>query len=330
MAKSTRLLKSFYRLLLPVIFLVVVSGGAAGVWLAYESSRPWPTAYLVTPEKYGMISARAAQVTEETWSNRDGSTARGWLLRGSENSPAVILFHKYGADRSHLLNLGVKLNEATNFTILMPDLRGHGESRPVPHTSFGGCESADAAAAIDFLRSQKTAEQTALVGEDIGLYGLELGSLVALSTAAENPSIKAVVVDSVPADSDRLIASVIGKRYPFGSVVTAKLGQWGTQPYFYDGCYSRVTACDLARQFYNRSALLLAGVDAPEFQESTNKLSKCFPSSARMQSETGLSPSGYSIINASLAVSEAYDQRVIDFFRTSLGAPTMVAEVPEP
>jgi len=31
-----------------------------------------------------------------------------------------------------------------------------------------------------------------------------------------------------------------------------------------------------------------------------------------------LSPSGFSIINASLEQSEAYDQRLIDFFRNSL------------
>ena len=325
MAKSTRLLKSFYRLLFPVVLLLLIAVGAASVWFAHESSHPGTAEYLVTPDKYGRLSARGAQVTEESWTNRDGTPARGWLLRGAENAPAVVLLHKYGADRSHVLNLGVKLNEATNFTVLMPDQRGHGQQPPVPYTSFGGCETTDTLAALDFLRSQKTDSQVSLVGKEIGIYGLEMGSLAAMSAASQDEMVKAVVVDSVPADSDSLVASVIDKRFPFVSSVTSRLGQLGAYPYFYEGCYSRVPVCDFAKSMNNRKALLLAGLDAPEFQDSTSRLSKCFPSSTFAEANTTLSPSGFSVINSSIQVSEAYDQRVIDFFRSSLGEPTMIA-----
>ncbi len=330
MAKSTRLLKSFYKLLFPIVLLVVVAAGAAAVWFAHESSHPNTSAYLVTPDKYGRLSARGAQVTEETWSNRDGTSARGWLLRGVDNAPAVVLLHKYGADRSHVLNLGVKLNEATNFTILMPDQRGHGQNPPVPYTSFGGCESTDAASAIEFLRGLKSTTQGTLVGQDIGIYGLEMGSLAALNAASQNESIKALVLDSVPADSDSLVASVINNRFPFVSTVTSKLGQLGAYPYFYEGCYSRVPTCESARSMAGRKAMLLAGSDAPEYQDSTSKLAKCFPNSTEAETNTGLSPSGFSVINASIPVSEAYDQRIIDFFRNSLGEPEMIASEPQP
>lgn len=325
MAKSTRLIKSFYRLLFPVVLLVIVAAASAGVWLARESSHPATAAYLVTPDKYGQLSARGAQVTDETWTNKDGSTARGWLLRGSDNAPAVVLLHKYGADRSHVLNLGVKLNEGTNFTVLMPDQRGHGQNPPVPYTSFGGCESTDAAAAIEFLRGLKSATQGSLVGKDIGVYGLEMGSIAALDAASRDIAVKALVLDSVPADSDSLVASVIDKRFPFLSTVTAELGKVGAYPYFYEGCYSRTPTCESAKTMTNRRALLLAGPDAPEFQDSTSKLSKCFPNSTAAEANTTLSPSGFSVINASIPVSEAYDQRVIDFFRSSLGEPVMIA-----
>jgi pimeloyl-ACP methyl ester carboxylesterase len=325
MAKSTRLVKSFYKLLFPVVLLIILAIGAASVWFAHESSHPLNAAYLVTPEKYGQLSARGSQVTEETWGNRDGTQARGWLLRGAENSPAVILLHKYGADRSHVLNLGVKLNEATNFTVLMPDQRGHGQNPAVPYTSFGGCESVDANAAIDFLRAQKSASQAGLVGKDIGIYGLEMGSLAAISAASKDETVTAVLLDSVPADSDTLVANVIERRFPFVSSVTSKLGQLGAYPYFYEGCYSRVPVCDSAKLMKNRKALLFAGLDAPEFQESTSKLEKCFPASTPATAFTTLSPSGFSIINASMQQSEAYDQRVIDFFRQSLGEQTFVA-----
>lgn len=330
MAKSTRLLKSFYRLLFPIVLLILIAAGGAAVYLTYESSHPVRTAYLVTPDRYGWLSARGAQVTDETWTNRDGTSARGWLLRGSENAPAVILLHKYGADRSHVLNLGVKLNEATNFTVLMPDQRGHGPNPPVAYTSFGGCESTDTTAAVAFLHGLKTDTQATLVGKDVGIYGLEMGSLAALNAAADDEAVKAIVLDSVPADSDSLVASVIDRRFPFASAVTSRLGQLGSYGYFYEGCYSRVPVCESAKRVSNRKALLLAGTDAPEFQESTSKLSKCFPTSTVTEANTGLSPSGFSVINGSIPVSESYDQRVIEFFRTSLGEPVMVAtETPQ-
>ena len=64
--------------------------------------------------------------------------------------------------------------------------------------------------------------------------------------------------------------------------------------------------------------LLLAGVDAPEFQESTLKLSKSFAPGTAVEAKTDLSPSGFNMTNASIETSEAYDQRVIDFLRFSL------------
>ncbi len=326
MAKSIRLAKSFYRLVFPLLILVFAAVAAGSIWFANESAHPMKAAYLVTPEKYGQISSRGSQITDEKWANRDGTESRGWLLRGAENAAAVILLHRYGADRSYVLNLGVKLNEATNYTVLMPDLRGHGQNPAVEYTSFGGCESEDVSAAIEFLHRLQTPLQTQLVGKEVGIYGLEMGSLAALNAASRDENVKAVVLDSVPQDSDGLIASVIEKRFPFASVVTEKLAQLGAYPYYYEGCYSRVPACETAKGMANRDTLLLAGLDAPFFQESTAKLSRCFPSSTKTEAETSLSPSGYSIINASMELSEAYDQRIIDFFKRSLDGPTMVAE----
>jgi len=318
MAKTTRLFKSLARLLLPAILLIVIAIVAEAVWLVYTVSRPPHSVYLVTPQRYGQLSSRAAQVTEETWTNRDGSQTRGWLLRGAENAPAVILLHKFGADRSYVLNLGVKLNESTNFTVLMPDQRAHGENPPVKNASFGGCEAEDAASDIEFLRGLKTPNQIGLISKNIGIFGVEMGALVALSTAAKDPGIKAIAVDSIPPDSDGVLTNSVGRRFPFASFVTTRLAQLGTRLYYFDGCYQREPVCEMARQVQNRNILLLAGIDAPDFQESTSKLSKCFPANNNTESKLDLSPSGFGIINASMEQSEAYDQRLIDFFRDSL------------
>lgn len=318
MATTTRLFKSFSRLLFPVVLLVVVAIIAGSVWMVYTAARPLNSRYLVTPDKYGQLSSRAAQVTEETWTNKDGTTSRGWLLRGTENAPAVILLHKYGADRSFVLNLGVKLNESTNFTVLMPDQRAHGENPGVKNASFGGCEAEDATAGVEFLRSIKTLNQMSYVGKNIGIFGVEMGAMVAVAVAAKDPGVKAIAIDSVPQDSDGVLKESVQKRFPFVTAVTTRLAGVGTYLYYFDGCYKHEPVCDTAKRVENRNILVLAGVDAQEFQESSSKLSKCFPGNNKIESKLDLSPSGFSIINASIEQSEAYDQRVIDFFRNSL------------
>ncbi len=318
MVKSTRLIKSFSRLLLPVFLLIASAVGAGSVWLVYSTARPISTGYLVTPDKYGQLSTRAAQVTEESWTNLDGSSARGWLLRGADNAPAVILLHKYGANRSHVLNLGVKLNESTNFTVLMPDQRGHGDDPLVKNASFGGCESEDAAAAVQYLRNLKGINQSPLVGKKIGMYGVEMGAIAAISTAVREPSVTALALDSVPLGSDNVLTGSVDRRFPFATFATTRLAKLGTRLYYFDGCYKREPVCETARRVEGNNVLLLAGVDAIDFQDSTSSLNKCFSSNNKVETKTDLSPSGFSINNASLSQSEAYDQRLIDFFRNAL------------
>lgn len=103
-----------------------------------------------------------------------------------------------------------------------------------------------------------------------------MGAIAALSAAAKDENIKSLVLDSVPSNSDELLASVIGQRFSFASALTSKIAAQGTRLYFYDGCYKRDSMCDLAKSISNRQVLLLAGTDAPDFQTSTEKLSNFF------------------------------------------------------
>jgi pimeloyl-ACP methyl ester carboxylesterase len=319
MLKVKRLFKSILRLTLPIIMLVVLSGVSASLWLVHTSARVQPSSYLVTPAKYGLLSARGAQVTDEKWPNQDGTMARGWLLRGSQNAPGVILLHKFGADRSYELNLGVKLNEATNYTVLMPDLRGHGEGPMVETSTFGQHEADDTLAAVEYLRTLKTPDGVPLVGSKMGVYGVELGALAALRAASKDPAIAALALDSVPADSKAVISNAIEHRFPFGSSITSRLAGMGAPLYFYNGTFGDASICDTGRSVTDRKVLLLAGVDSATLQASTTKLGRCIQSGGlNVETKLDLSPSGYSIMNASMDKSQDYEQRVIDFFRLAL------------
>lgn len=318
MGKFKRLLKSIIGLVLPIILFFCIAVVASSVWLVYKAAEPPRSHYLVTPAQYGQLSARGSQVTDETWTNADGSTARGWLLRGAANAPAVILLHGYGTDRSYVLNLGVKLNEATDFTILMPDLRGHGENPTIANTTFGGSETEDVVSAIKYLRELKSGETT-LVG-NIGIFGIELGALVGLSAAARDESVKALALDSVPAQSNEVLDLAIEKRFPFAGVITAKLAENGTYFYFARGGYDRSSGCGKANSVSGRKVLLLAGADEAQLQDSTTKISRCFPNSTVVETKMDFNLSGYGIMKASLEQADAYDQKIIEFFKVNLSA----------
>lgn len=330
MPSTKRFLRSFYRLLLPTVILVALAVIASSIWLLYQVSNPPKAAYLMTPDKYGRLSARAAQVTEENWTNRDGTTARGWLLRGAEGAPAVILLHRYGADRSWVLDLGVKLNEATNYTILMPDGRAHGENPLAQKTTFGGNEAEDMAAAIEYLGSLKNAARTgALTGKDIGIYGVEIGAFAGLVAAAKNENVKALALDSVPDSSNALLASVIDKKFPFASGLTSKIAAGGTYLFYIQDRYDRESVCQIAKSVTNRKILLLAGSNAPDYQESTRNLQNCLPADGT-QANLDLAFSNYGLNVASLEQKAIYDQRVIEFFKQTMGVYEMPVDAATP
>ncbi len=318
MSAVNNLVRGFYRLLLPTVVLLVIAFFASSIWLVYQASVSPKLPYLLTPEKYGLLSTRAAKVTDEKWSNRDGSTARGWLLRGRQGAPAVILLHRYGTDRSWVLNLGVKLNEGTDFTVLMPDLRGHGENPIVPQSSLGGNEAEDILSAMDYLKTLKSEDNSVLVNDEFGLYGVELGAVAAISATAKEPRVKALVADSVPLGSDDVLAEAIEKKFPFASFLTSKIAAVGTYPYFYNGGYNRDLMCNVVKKISNRKVLLMATNETPHLQSTTGEIAECFPAQANLEKNLDLMPSGYNIMTVSNDQTGTYDLRVIDFFKKSL------------
>src|SRR6202008_4279594 len=84
MATRRKFGKRLVRLVLPVLAILLAIIAVALGSIVYGISRPPQRSYLVTPATFASISrnAVALKVTDETWRNRDGTGARGWLLRG--------------------------------------------------------------------------------------------------------------------------------------------------------------------------------------------------------------------------------------------------------
>jgi hypothetical protein len=231
-----------------------------------------------------------------------------------------VLLHSYGADRSWLLNLGVKINEATNYTVLWPDLRGHGENALVSTTTFGTREAADVPAAITFLRALKTSQGRPLVGPHIGLYGVELGAYTALLFSAQAPADArphALVLDSIPANPDALLRASVKAQTGLSADLTYVLARLGVRCYFL-GRYGNASSCALAASLADTRVLLLTGADAGYLRDSTIALAHCFPTSVRAELISDLPLTGRNTAAAPGEQGEAYDRRVIDYFDRAL------------
>ena len=317
MARRRRFGKKLFKSLLPILLVLAAAVTIALAWIVYGITRPPRRAYLVTPQAFSQISGPVLKVTDETWRNRDGTKARGWLLRGAEGAPAVVFLHRYGADRSYLFNLGVKLNETANFTILWPDLRGHGLNPLVSFTSFGTREGNDVLAALDFLRTLKGGSEHQLVADHIGLYGVELGAYAALHAALRDTTARVLVLDSVPRNPDELMRSALKDDVGVDNKLLRYLTRSAAQVYFLGG-YKNTSACEMAVSLKSQRVLLLSGEDDGYLRDSTVALERCFQNPANLETKTDLPLTGFNLPSATGEEGEGYDRRVIDFFDKNL------------
>ena len=120
-----------------------------------------------------------------------------WFIPNSGGRRAVILVH--GKDQSRTSEFAgtfVDLAAAlvrSGFSVLMIDLRGHGQSGDA-HFSFGLNERRDVEGAADWLKSR------GFQPGSIGTLGVSLGAASSIGAAADDPDIGALVEDSGFAD----------------------------------------------------------------------------------------------------------------------------------
>ena len=131
----------------------------------------------------------------------DGLTLRGWLFHGSSDR-AVILVHGRGSNRSEWRGRSERIADfllADGYSVMLFDLRGHGESEG-DRFSLGYYERDDVAAAVALLRGRGFTEA------HIALVGISMGAASALGVLTLDPGLGPIVVDSSFADAAVLLA----------------------------------------------------------------------------------------------------------------------------
>jgi uncharacterized protein len=165
----------------------LIAGAAAGaaalaglsLYGAYQVISPRRSGHRDDPAVWGLACE------EVCFQAADGIRLAAWLARAPESRAAVIVIHGHGGNRHTSLAFAGHLYPA--FTLLLPDLRGHGDSAG-RHTSAGYLERLDVAGAADYLRG--------LGYERVGVLGISMGAATAILAAAASKSIDAVIADS--------------------------------------------------------------------------------------------------------------------------------------
>ena len=148
---------------------------------------------------------RGPQVAAATYEDvslrtSDGLTLKGWFfpVRGTR---AAILIHGRNANRTEFEGRSEHIAEfliADGFSVLLFDLRGHGDSNG-ERFSLGQFERLDVASAIDYVASRGFAENR------IALLGISLGAGTAIQELLLHPRVGAIISDSSYTDAYTIV-----------------------------------------------------------------------------------------------------------------------------
>ncbi|AFY73513.1 X-Pro dipeptidyl-peptidase (S15 family) [Synechococcus sp. PCC 7502] len=142
------------------------------------------------PKKISVFNSNPEDVKIMT---SDGKEIVGWYIKSQKSDKVVILVHGLNSSRTHefadkFSEFGAEMNRQ-GFSILMIDLRGHGQSSD-SRITFGITERRDVIAAVNWLK------QKGFKPQKIGALGVSLGSASVIGAAVEDKDIAAIVTDS--------------------------------------------------------------------------------------------------------------------------------------
>ncbi|MCQ8279755.1 lysophospholipase [Acetobacteraceae bacterium KSS8] len=161
-------------------------------------------AFLRFRKPIGPPTSRLDGAQPVSFAAEDGISLSGWWLQGrSAAHGTVLLVHGIGGNRLTLVRRARTLHR-DGFSVLLFDLRAHGESGG-SHIGFGFPEARDVAAAIELARARNP-------GGKLGAIAISLGGAAVL-LASEPPRLDALVLESVfpdirPAIDTRIAATL--------------------------------------------------------------------------------------------------------------------------
>lgn len=189
------------KLAVTVIALLAVIYAAASVYIADSSLSAERKPLDQDPGVLGLVW----EDVEFSPRGRPDLRLRGWWLPASDSRATVIRVHGVDSNRGSLLGLSVALIRA-GFSVLVFDLRGHGESDQA-RMGAGLDERDDVLGAIDYAMRERRSEV-------ILLHGSSYGGAIVLMTGWREPGVVGVFADSAFASLSDLVAQEVSRRTP--------------------------------------------------------------------------------------------------------------------
>jgi uncharacterized protein len=133
---------------------------------------------------------------EVTFTSRgDGIQLDAWYIPAEDeaNAPAVVLIHGLtSCKRSASVLIPAGMLHRAGYSVLIPDLRDHGDSQVEDGRYAAGSEEwRDALGAWDWLVNERDIPE-----ERIGMFGVSLGAATAMIATGEEPRVAALWEDS--------------------------------------------------------------------------------------------------------------------------------------
>jgi uncharacterized protein len=129
-------------------------------------------------------------------------TLHGYWAQNKATAKVLILVHGNRTNRTAMLAWTKPLWER-GYSLLLPDLRGHGLSQG-DKISYGQHEQYDVLGAVNFLKSKN------FKPESIGVIGSSMGGVSSLLAMGQSGDIKAGVIDSAYGNMERVLQYHLG------------------------------------------------------------------------------------------------------------------------
>lgn len=108
--------------------------------------------------------------------------------------PAILAYHGWGGTKESILTNCLSFANA-GFVVLIPDLRGHGESGGV--STLGLVEQSDSKVSVDYLISRSDLVNASA----LAVWGASFGGMISLLAAGNDPRLKAAIAVSAPSNT---------------------------------------------------------------------------------------------------------------------------------
>jgi uncharacterized protein len=208
--RSQRIITGFLIISGLVAFLYVSVSITVALVITYRPPKPITR----TPSSLGLDYRDVTFFSRE-----DHLLLRGWFIPGILPNGhltverTVIQVHGANSNRAVVLNIDAALARQ-GIAVLTFDSRGSGESAPAP-SGGGYLEQRDILGAVDFLHSGSLPYPELGRPKAIGGWGISVGGDALIYAAAQEPAIKAIVVDSPYATLGEYMERAFGPYFIF-------------------------------------------------------------------------------------------------------------------